>query len=354
MCRLHLVVALAGLGLSGCWNLDFRYDKRGVHEDTGPVVVGSAAPAVAFSADGSELFYGAVRPDQPSSARVELHAIRLADRLERVIDERPMEDLAAITVLPDGSAVYYVAVVDGGHYRLREALSATDVTLDSGPGSGGVMAFSRDLEKLYVDTQRGGVVLDRGTGVELQTPCRWEGAAFSPAGDELVCQRWDEEYPSPIIRFRLADQAQTPLPGVEGCLWARAFRWNTAGIAVAYPYSGGGRGPVVVGDPQSGARLASVDEGTNAVDLQFTVDGRALVMAETECLAGELFGCSRYEYRLQVLDLATRHRTFIASSAGGLGGFDVSPDGTAIAYTFADPSSDSGMGWPVHLRPTAR
>lgn len=336
--RAGIVVALAGLSLTGCFDgFDYTFDHRPVREDRGPLlaedVVGGEGSGVTFGADGAEVFYVG-RGEEGGPPR--LRAVAVADGTARTVDDAAPAPDGALAMSPDGAALYYVRMVSVAPavYALREAFSGADVALDPPPVPG-LLVVSPSGRHLVVARSGDVALLDLRTGEAAPVACAgWGPAAFSPAGDALLCG-YDA-----IAAVPIGGGTAPPVKAIPGAMYAHAVSWSEAGMRAAFFPA------LVVGDPATGAvlwrRSSSMSPGWN---MAFTPDGAALAYVSYECLAGGFLYCSRTETQVRLVELASGAGKLIATTGGVDVQLAVSPDGTALAYTF---------GNELHLRPTGR
>lgn len=339
------------------------FDLGDAQEDPGPALVTlDSGSSFAFTPDGGEIVYPAYTETRDlGNAWPEplwaLRSVRLSDGTRRDLSDVPMDSAQRYALTPDGAALYYLAYDASASTKavLREAYSRTNVVLEG--RSPLAFAVSTDSATLLIDTVQSPewgspatVLVDGPTGRSVSTPCATtSGAAFSPAGDELLCQQATGDGVAwRFARYALPDGVAQPLPGLPGCGWELLTRWTPEGIVGACQRAGG---TLVLGDVQTGAELASADAGGQAQGLVLSPGGDALAFAAADrCLAGWLrkdgagvLACTRWEWQVKVLDRTTSAITTIATSGSSPGTLAFSADGKTLAYL---------LGATIHVRPT--
>lgn len=344
-------------------HLDHFDTQRAAREDPGPTLIAGSSGRFAYTRDGAEILY-TVRSEALGSWII--RRTTLADGSGQDVTDLPMaEDLFALT--PDGEGLYYPAydpLDPHGLFVLRAAFTRSDV--DLGGWEPHDVVASADSAWLLVSASKGrgdlsqGAILEgailaveRATGALVPTACGSViGAVFSPAGDEILCRRWNADYSTTTVRFGLQDGATRELPGIEhgDCL---SSWWGGGEIRTAcWSF-----GRVVVGDPETGTVVAAIEIGDGGAVGPFSPDGSALAFVSSECLEGYRYKgsavvslCSRRESQLKVLDVATQRVSVIASSGGGLEpsvafgpAMAFSADGKTLTYT---------VGGDIHARPS--
>lgn len=345
------------LGASACLDVDCApgYSGREARDDRGPQLAGDVyefSGALAFSADGAEVFYTAA----PGSGwAAVLRAVRLADGMQRDVDGGAR---VQGPLFPTAAALYEIEYVpppgDGaGEHRLREAFSGVNPLLESPPDLSQLLALSPSGRRLLGVT--GGtwpIVLDLDSLERTSTTCSWP-ATFSPASDAVLCGGGMGR----VIAAPLAGQEAPALVAIPDTSEALAVSWTGQRMLAVFDGSMIDD-PVLVADPASGevvARLSAGEHTSVGGPMEFSRDGAALAFVERECLETHgYYGCStRGELRVRILDLATGRASTVASAGWRTpedGNFisvrlALSPDSRTIAYSFGDE---------LHVRPTGR
>jgi hypothetical protein len=352
-------VSVGTSGGAGCGGYGYEaepFDLREIREDPGPTLVSGVQGSFVYTPDGSEILY---EVDKGTLlANLAIRGMTLADGARREVSDWPVAwsgERYALTA--DGDGLYYAAYDPEtyGGAVLREAYSRANVAL------GGWVPYdvvaSPDSAWLLVSATQGTsgamwtLAFERATGAIVSTPCGGVAAAvFSPAGDELLCYRWNTDGTATTVRFSLQDQESQELPGVEACHGAfETAWWGSTGLRIACSSYGG---DIIVGDPET----ASVDFSAHPESWHlgevgpFSPDGVALAFVLEECLAGErdkgtgnIARCSRIEWQVHVVDLAASQVDLIASSGAVAGPMAFSSDGGTLTYL---------LGNAIHVRPT--
>ncbi|HYD40495.1 MAG TPA: hypothetical protein VEB43_06670 [Anaeromyxobacter sp.] len=333
---------LAVLAASGC---DDDMVKRDVREDRGPLLLAVAANP-AFDAHAWAVYFCAPGPTPGSSGTY--RAMRIVDR--RVRDVYESCEAKLDHVAPDGSAEW-LGIWTGTSLTLRELVHGGDDVVLAPPPTAHVFSPAGDA-LLYHQEDRGTFLRRLDTGAEVSIPCL-PPFAFSPAGDEIVCERpWQGDFL--VARLRLADLQFSELHQPDA-LWEECceISWTDRGLLLAALDDK----ESVVFDPVTGETrsLNEAGEWVEVGPVGFTPDGRGYVVNEVECLSdpeSDFTVCSFYESRYVLVNLETGEKGVLASGEtpkdpvtyfGETGDFAVSPDSRYILYSI-------DRNW--HWRPT--
>jgi Tol biopolymer transport system component len=302
---------------------------------------GDTVTAVAWSADGSEIYYLAVS----STGAGALKAAKTDASGVRVIDDTKAEYWSLLTP-PDGSSLYYTAVETpagkGPSPRfLYEALQPRRLdgltleqkadVLAAAPDDHHIAVWSAGVLHDYDLTDGSATDLTNGMPFISQTAGNsWE-ITFSPAGDKLF---FLETGGPGTLSGAIVDPA-TKTVDVHA-LASTNFplpNWSDQGLRV------------LSGTVSVPSTLQIEDVGTGRVSPlswqaphsagggAWSRDGTLIAALDSWCTSGSLLSCNEGESALYVVEVASGRATLVARSTAGIGLAVFSPDGHRITYT---------------------
>lgn len=243
---------------------------------------------VAFSADGTEVFYTANRAGGGSFVR----AVRVSDGVKRDVDA-VMSEGGPLLPTADGTALYAVGceLIEAGiclSYHLREALSGTDLLLDAPSSLQQLVALSPSGRRLLGLRRSDGevVVHDFDAATRTRVSCRFGPSTFSPQSDAVLCATT-----AGLSVFPLSGQQPYDVT-IPSTAWVFAVSWTEQGIRAAF--SEQLAGDAVVADATTGEVVAQLSPDAYSSfggPMAFTRDGTALAYADSRCLAKQDLDC---------------------------------------------------------------
>jgi hypothetical protein len=302
---------------------------------------GNAVHAIAWSADGSEIFFVGYTMIGGVLSNLEVKAAKVDGSGTRIVEPfAPHRFYSGLAAPPDASALYTtigdVSTSDATTYTLVDVLGNKPI---GQVGSAADFAASGD-DRHVVSMDTTASIFDASTGAMVQSSASlgggsWAGIAFSPAGDQFFVATPDGGYG---MTFDIAGNVlATPTIPVQGSGLA-APSWNADGLRLLYA------------DTNQAFQILNVTNGTTTtvavptaasgqVDARaaWSPDGTKVVFWDNVCTDGGT-DCSISKNNLRTDAYVADAKTGVATSVIGAkdffsGDLAVSPDGKRLAYT---------------------
>ena len=303
--------------------------------------VGNTVHAIAWSADGSEIFFVAYTMVGGALNNLEVKAVKADGSGTRIVEPfAPHRFYSGLAAPPDASAIYTIALdtsTSGGvTYTLVDVLGNKPI---GQVGSAAAFAASGD-DRHVVSIDMTASIFDTSTGTMVQSTASvgngvGAGIAFSPAGDQFFVAN-----PNGGQGMTLDTNGNvlgTPFVPEQG--WGLASpSWNADGIRVLFA------------DTNRTFQIMNVTNGTTTMvqapvaDSGFvdacaawSSDGTKVVFWDSVCTDGGT-DCSISKNDLRTDAYVADAKTGVATSVIGAkdffsGDLAVSPDGKRLAYT---------------------
>jgi len=293
-----------------------------------------------WSADGQSIYY------QPDIADPPLKLISLAGGAPQAVDE-PRDEYVDLRPAPGGAAIYFLANERSSRrtaYRLPPGGTATVIGITGTaraaiPAQGTLLLPSPVTDSAAVMIAPDSLFMAGAEGRRFISRTCDRLIAFSPAGDQLLCQRGATTATGhSIINLTTGDaRQQTLLTESEGSLLM--VSWTGAeGLEVFYY----GSGAYSIKDVFAGETTLvwTRPHAATVIDFEhmaWSADAAAVAFWTHVCLdRSTAAGCERGQSLLHVIDRANFTDRVVAVATGTIGGQSMafSSDGARIAYVF--------------------
>ena len=302
--------------------------------------VGNAVHAIAWSADGSEIFFVAYTQVGGELNNLEVKAVKADGSGTRIVEPfAPQRYYLGLAATADASAIYTTALDTNPSgdttYTLLEVLGKK--TLGQ-VGNGEDFAASGD-DQHVVSVDATASIFDISTGAMVQSSAstggNWGGIAFSPSGDQFFLAK---PYGGQGMTLDTMGHVLAT-PSVPEQEWGLASpSWNADGIRVLFADKSRAFQIVNVTDGTTTMVQAPVaDSGIVDSCAAWTPDGTKVVFWDNVCTDGGT-ECSISTNNLRTDAFVADAKTGMATSVIGAKDFfshdlAVSPDGKRLAYT---------------------
>jgi hypothetical protein len=302
---------------------------------------GNAVHGIAWSADGSEIFFVAYTMVGGELNDLEIKAVKTDGSGTRIVEPfAPHRYYSGLAAPPDASAIYTIALdtsTSGGvTYTLVDVLGNKPI---GQVGSSAAFAASGD-HRHVVSIDMTASIFDTSTGTMVQSTASvgngvGAGIAFSPAGDQFFVAN-----PNGGQGMTLDTAGNLlAMPTVPEQGWGLAApSWNVDGLRVLYADTNRAYQIVnVTNATTTTVAVPTAASGIVAPSAAWSPDGTRVVFWDSVCTDGGT-DCSISKNDLRTDAYVADAKTGVATSVIGgkdffSGDLAVSPDGKRLAYT---------------------